>query len=177
MIPTFIFGDGLFHQWNHSTAEGIRLLHLCEFHYADVVLTLAYASVYFRGPSAAFDAYWWGFRRLRTFKHLTFMGFYGVLLDFIGFYGVLWGFMGFYGVLWGFMGFYGVLWGFMGLYGALWGFKHLTKQESYNFWYKGVNPNIQLISWSLFWETLSQFRSQVPSLHSAKRWATMRPAP
>lgn len=29
--------------------QGIRLLHLCEFHYADVVLTLAYASVYFRG--------------------------------------------------------------------------------------------------------------------------------
>lgn len=29
--------------------QGIRLLHLCEFHYADVVLTLAYTSVYFRG--------------------------------------------------------------------------------------------------------------------------------
>ncbi|CAE7394456.1 unnamed protein product [Symbiodinium natans] len=27
---------------------GIRLMHLCEYHYADVVLTLAYASVYFR---------------------------------------------------------------------------------------------------------------------------------
>lgn len=29
--------------------QGIRLMHLCEYHYADVVLTLAYASVYFRG--------------------------------------------------------------------------------------------------------------------------------
>ncbi|OLP92663.1 hypothetical protein AK812_SmicGene25492 [Symbiodinium microadriaticum] len=28
--------------------QGIRLMHLCEYHYADVVLTLAYASVYFR---------------------------------------------------------------------------------------------------------------------------------
>ncbi|CAK9020561.1 unnamed protein product [Durusdinium trenchii] len=28
--------------------EGIRLMHLCDYHYADVVLTLAYASVYFR---------------------------------------------------------------------------------------------------------------------------------
>jgi len=32
--------------------QGIRLMHLCEYHYADVVLTLAYASVYFR---SAFD--------------------------------------------------------------------------------------------------------------------------
>ena len=63
IIMAFIF-DGLFHQWNfffllrssNPTAEGIRLLHLCEFHYADVVLTLAYASVYFRGPSVASDA-------------------------------------------------------------------------------------------------------------------------
>lgn len=29
-------------------AQGIRLMHLCDYHYADVVLTLAYASVYFR---------------------------------------------------------------------------------------------------------------------------------
>lgn len=28
--------------------QGIRLMHLCDYHYADVVLTLAYASVYFR---------------------------------------------------------------------------------------------------------------------------------
>lgn len=31
--------------------QGIRLMHLCEYHYADVVLTLAYASVYFRGAA------------------------------------------------------------------------------------------------------------------------------
>ena len=39
--------------YDQSTAQpfwqGIRLMHLCEYHYADVVLTLAYASVYFRG--------------------------------------------------------------------------------------------------------------------------------
>eukprot|EP00440_Ansanella_granifera_P003309 gb/GFBE01003601.1/.p1 GENE.gb/GFBE01003601.1/~~gb/GFBE01003601.1/.p1 ORF type:complete len:389 (+),score=48.12 gb/GFBE01003601.1/:1-1167(+) len=28
--------------------QGVRLMHLCDYHYADVVLTLAYASVYFR---------------------------------------------------------------------------------------------------------------------------------
>lgn len=32
--------------------QGIRLMHLCDYHYADVVLTLAYASVYFRSSSA-----------------------------------------------------------------------------------------------------------------------------
>lgn len=33
--------------------QGIRLMHLCEYHYADVVLTLAYASVYFRSAFAS----------------------------------------------------------------------------------------------------------------------------
>jgi len=28
--------------------QGVRLMHLCDYHYSDVVLTLAYASVYFR---------------------------------------------------------------------------------------------------------------------------------
>eukprot|EP00437_Effrenium_voratum_P004853 CAMPEP_0181424492 /NCGR_PEP_ID=MMETSP1110-20121109/14674_1 /TAXON_ID=174948 /ORGANISM="Symbiodinium sp., Strain CCMP421" /LENGTH=315 /DNA_ID=CAMNT_0023547655 /DNA_START=86 /DNA_END=1033 /DNA_ORIENTATION=+ len=33
--------------------QGIRLMHLCDYHYADVVLTLAYASVYFRSAFTA----------------------------------------------------------------------------------------------------------------------------
>lgn len=31
-----------------TVLQGVRLMHLCEYHYADVVLVLAYASVYFR---------------------------------------------------------------------------------------------------------------------------------
>mmetsp|Transcript_12522 Transcript_12522/g.33645 ORF Transcript_12522/g.33645 Transcript_12522/m.33645 type:complete len:365 (+) Transcript_12522:162-1256(+) len=31
-----------------TVLQGIRLMHLCDYHYSDVVVTLAYASVYFR---------------------------------------------------------------------------------------------------------------------------------
>jgi len=33
--------------------QGLKLMHLCDYHYADVVLTLAYASVYFRSAFVA----------------------------------------------------------------------------------------------------------------------------
>ena len=48
----FGFSFGISGSGFATSFQGIRLMHLCEYHYADVVLTLAYASVYFRGAAA-----------------------------------------------------------------------------------------------------------------------------
>eukprot|EP00929_Paragymnodinium_shiwhaense_P099109 TRINITY_DN60668_c0_g1_i1.p1 TRINITY_DN60668_c0_g1~~TRINITY_DN60668_c0_g1_i1.p1 ORF type:complete len:363 (-),score=66.14 TRINITY_DN60668_c0_g1_i1:126-1214(-) len=36
-------------QFFKTMLQGVRLLHLCDYHYSDVVITLAYAAVYFKG--------------------------------------------------------------------------------------------------------------------------------